>query len=42
MVTETIMAVAHLDLPSAGIVAVMPVEKFFHVRTRFEVFPDGV
>jgi nitrogen regulatory protein P-II 1 len=41
VVTEAIMEVAHSDLPGAGIVAVMPVEKFFHVTTRSEVLPDG-
>lgn len=40
-VTEAIMDVAHSDLPGAGIVAVMPVEKFFHVGTRSEVLPDS-
>lgn len=42
MVTEAIMDVAHSDLPGAGIVVVMPVERFFQVRTRSEVLPDEV
>lgn len=40
-IATAIMDVAHSDLPGAGIVAVMPVEKFFHVRTRSEVLPDA-
>lgn len=28
------------DVPGAGIVAVMPVEKFLHLRTGAEVLPD--
>lgn len=38
--TTAIMDIAHSDVPGAGIVAVMPVEKFLHVRTRSETFPD--
>lgn len=39
-VTNAIMDVAHSDVPGAGIVAVLPVEKFFHIRTRSETLPD--
>ena len=38
--TNAIMDIAHSDVPGAGIVAVMPVEKFLHVRTRSENLPD--
>ncbi|RZI40331.1 P-II family nitrogen regulator [Herbaspirillum sp. HC18] len=38
--TNAIMDVAHSDLPGAGILAVLPVDKFFHIRTRSEVLPD--
>jgi nitrogen regulatory protein P-II 1 len=33
---DAILEVAHSDTPGAGIVAVMPVETFLHVRTRSE------
>ena len=39
-ITNAIMDAAHSDIPGAGIVAVMPVEKFFHIRTRSETLPD--
>src|SRR5713101_525918 len=39
-ITKVIMDVAHSDIPGAGIVAVMPVEKFLHIRTRSETLPD--
>jgi nitrogen regulatory protein P-II 1 len=35
-VTAAIIAGAHADLPGAGIVAVVPVEKLFLIRTRAE------
>ena len=38
--TTAIIDIAHSDVPGAGIVAVMPVEKFVHVRTRSETLPD--
>ena len=38
-VTAAIMAGAHSDLPGAGIVAVVPVEKLFLIRTRAEATP---
>lgn len=40
-ITNAIMDAAHSDVPGAGIVAVMPVEKFLHIRTRSETLPDG-
>ncbi|MEO6354288.1 MAG: P-II family nitrogen regulator [Burkholderiaceae bacterium] len=36
VLTTAIMEIAHSDVPGAGIVAVMPVEKFLHVSTRSE------
>lgn len=39
-VVNAIMEAAHSEVPGAGIVAVMPVEKFFHIRTRSETLPD--
>lgn len=39
-VINTIMDTAHSGVPGAGIVAVLPVDKFFHIRTRSEVLPD--
>lgn len=38
--TTAIMDSAHSDVPGAGVVAVMPVEKFLHVSTRSETLPD--
>jgi Cu(I)/Ag(I) efflux system protein CusF len=39
-VAAAIMDIAHSEVPGAGIVAMMPVEKFFHIRTRSETLPD--
>lgn len=39
-VVNAIMDAAHSDMPGAGIVAVLPVEKFLHIRTRSENLPD--
>jgi nitrogen regulatory protein P-II 1 len=39
-VTAAIMAGAHSELPGAGIVAVVPVEKLFLIRTRAEATPE--
>ena len=39
-VATAIMDIAHSEVPGAGIVAMMPVEKFFHIRTRSETLPD--
>lgn len=38
-ITAAIMDAAHTGLPGDGIVAVVPVEKFFLVRTRSEATP---
>jgi nitrogen regulatory protein P-II 1 len=32
--TNAILDVAHSDIPGAGILAVLSVEEFFHIRTR--------
>jgi nitrogen regulatory protein PII len=39
-VVRTIMETAHSDIPGAGVVAVLPMERFLHVRTGSEVFPN--
>lgn len=39
-VIDAIVEVAHSDVPGAGVVAVMPVEKFLHIRTRSATLPD--
>ncbi len=39
-VTTAIMEGARSDLPGAGIVAVVPVEKLFLIRTRAEATPE--
>lgn len=39
-VVDAILDVAHSNVPGAGIVAVMPVENFLHIRTRSETLPD--
>ena len=38
-VTAAIMEAAHTGVPGDGIVAVLPVDKVFHIRTRSEVAP---
>ena len=38
-VVAAIIDVAHSDLPGAGIVAVLPVETFLHIRTRSAILP---
>jgi len=38
--TEAIMDAAHTGLPGDGVVAVVPVEKFFLIRTRAEATPE--
>jgi nitrogen regulatory protein PII len=32
---------AHSDIPGAGVVAVMPTERFLHLRTGTETLPDS-
>ena len=39
-ITAAIMDAAHTGVPGDGIVAVVPVEKFFLIRTRSEATPD--
>lgn len=39
-ITAAIMDAAHTGVPGDGIVAVVPVEKFFLIRTRAEATPD--
>ncbi|WP_211467172.1 P-II family nitrogen regulator [Collimonas silvisoli] len=34
--TNAILDVAHSDIPGAGILAVLAVDEFFHIRTRSE------
>lgn len=41
-IANTVMDVAHSDVPGAGIVAILSVDKFFHIRTRSEALPDQV
>ena len=38
-VVSAILDAAHSDLPGAGIVAVLPVETFLHIRTRSATLP---
>lgn len=39
-ITAAIMEAAHTGLPGDGIVAVIPVERLFLIRTRAEATPD--
>ncbi|MEO8443322.1 MAG: P-II family nitrogen regulator [Betaproteobacteria bacterium] len=39
-ITTAIMDAAHTGLPGDGVIAVIPVEKFFLIRTRAEATPD--
>ncbi len=39
-VVNAILEVADSTVPGAGIVAVLPVDKFLHIRTRSEAVPD--
>lgn len=41
-IANAIMDVAHSDVPGAGIVAIMSVDKFYHIRTRSEALPGQV
>jgi nitrogen regulatory protein P-II 1 len=34
---ETIMHAAHIGQPGDGIVAILPVEKLYHIRTKSEI-----
>lgn len=39
-ITAAVMDAAHTGVPGDGIVAVLPVEKFFLIRTRSEATPE--
>ena len=39
-ITAAIMEGAHTGAPGDGVVAVMPIEKFFLIRTRAEATPE--
>lgn len=39
-VAEAIMAAAHTGLPGDGVIAVVPIEKLFLIRTRSEATPE--
>lgn len=36
-IAETIMQATHIGQPGDGIVAILPVEKLYHIRTKSEV-----
>lgn len=36
-IADTIMEAAHIGQPGDGVVAILPVEKLFHIRTKSEV-----
>lgn len=38
---DALLELSHSDIPGAGIVAVMPVEKFLHLRTGTETLPHS-
>jgi len=38
---QTLLQMSQSDLPGAGIVAVMPVERFLHLRTGTETLPGS-
>ncbi|MGH8790459.1 MAG: P-II family nitrogen regulator [Cupriavidus necator] len=40
LLVRALLDAAHSDPPGAGIVAVMPVERFLHLRTGTETLPD--
>ena len=39
-IVEAVMDAAHVGLAGDGIVAVLPVEKLYRIRTRKEITPD--
>ncbi len=41
-IAETIMEAAHVGVEGDGIIAVLPVEKLYRIRTRSEVKPGEV
>ena len=40
LLVKVLLDAAHSEPPGAGIVAVMPVERFLHLRTGTETLPD--
>jgi nitrogen regulatory protein P-II 1 len=40
-VTSTIMEAAHTGVPGDGVVAVLPIEKLYLIRTRSEATPEN-
>lgn len=41
-IVETIMEAAHVGMEGDGIIAVLPVERLYRIRTRSELKPDDV
>ena len=41
-IVAAIMDIAHTGMPGDGIVAVLPVEKRYRIRTKSEIAPDAV
>ena len=42
LLVKVLLDMSRSEPPGAGIVAVMPVERFFHLRTGTETLPGGV
>jgi nitrogen regulatory protein P-II 1 len=40
LLVNALLGMSHSDIAGAGIVAVMPVERFLHLRTGTETLPD--
>lgn len=41
-IVAAIMDIAHTGMPGDGIVAVLPVEKLYRIRTKSEITPDVI
>lgn len=41
-IVAAIMDIAHTSMPGDGIVAVLPVEKLYRIRTKSEALPDEI
>lgn len=41
-IVAAIMEIAHTSMPGDGIVAVLPVEKLYRIRTKSEALPDEI
>jgi len=39
-IVTAIMEIAHISMPGDGIVAVLPVEKLYRIRTKSEIMSD--